>query len=197
MYMNVNVNLSDKELEMIADESIILTKATALKKVELFFSACIPEIDAGIISILTKQVNQQLQSAKISKGEQYLQMPYLILDYPRCFNKESVFAVRTMFWWGHYFSITLHLSGAMLNIFREAIAKNMNEGDWFFCIHEEQWHHHHKQDNYVPLSAINNIQEIIMQAPFVKLSRIFSLRDENLYENFCLTYYAIGKLLTA
>ena len=50
---------------------------------------------------------------KIAKGENYLQLPYVLLDYPRCFDKENIFAIRTMFWWGNFFSITLHLSGSI------------------------------------------------------------------------------------
>ena len=42
-------------------------------------------------------------SPKISRGEQYLGLPYVMLDYPRIFSKENVFAIRTFFWWGNYF----------------------------------------------------------------------------------------------
>ena len=50
-------------------------------------------------------------SPKISKGENYKGLPWLVLDYPRYFNKEDIFAIRTLFWWGNFFSITLHISG--------------------------------------------------------------------------------------
>ena len=50
-------------------------------------------------------------SPKITRGENYQLLPYVILDYPRCFQKEQVFAIRTMFWWGKGISITLHVSG--------------------------------------------------------------------------------------
>ena len=52
-----------------------------------------------------------IQSPKISRGENYNGLPYVMLDYPRCFGKEDVFAMRTMFWWGNFFSITWHLKG--------------------------------------------------------------------------------------
>ena len=30
---------------------------------------------------------------------------------PAVFSKENIFAIRTMFWWGNFFSISLHVSG--------------------------------------------------------------------------------------
>ena len=48
---------------------------------------------------------------KISKGENYKDLPYVMLDYPRCFQKEKTIAIRTFFWWGNFFSINLQLSG--------------------------------------------------------------------------------------
>jgi len=50
-------------------------------------------------------------SPKISRGENYLGLPYLVLDYPRLFRPDAVLAIRTFFWWGHFFSSTLQLSG--------------------------------------------------------------------------------------
>ena len=48
---------------------------------------------------------------KISRGENLEGLPYLILDYPALFSKEKIMAVRTLFWWGHFFCISLHLGG--------------------------------------------------------------------------------------
>ena len=42
-------------------------------------------------------------SGKISRGENYRGLPYLILDYPAYFSQKDIFAFRTMFWWGHFF----------------------------------------------------------------------------------------------
>jgi hypothetical protein len=53
----------------------------------------------------------QCLNGKISRGENYQLLPYIILDYPSYFSRNNIFAVRTMFWWGNFFSITLHLSG--------------------------------------------------------------------------------------
>jgi len=54
----------------------------------------------------------------------------VVLDYPRFFSKENVFAIRTFFWWGNYFSVTLHLKGIFLQQWHNAIMKAAAEKKW-------------------------------------------------------------------
>ena len=62
---------------------------------------------------------------KISKGENYKGLPWVVLDYPRLFGREDVFAIRTLFWWGNYFSVTLHLKGIYKEMFLTVIRENI------------------------------------------------------------------------
>ena len=60
---------------------------------------------------------------KISKGEKYKGLPWVMLDYPRIFGKEDIMAIGTRFWWGHYFSVTLHLKGGYLRTYLPVILR--------------------------------------------------------------------------
>ena len=40
---------------------------------------------------------------RISRGEQYQRLPWVMLDYPRIFGKEDIFAIRTFFLVGKLF----------------------------------------------------------------------------------------------
>jgi len=62
---------------------------------------------------------------RISKGENYKGLPWVVLDYPRCFGRDDVLAVRTLFWWGHYFSVTLHLKGSYKEMFLPVIRDHL------------------------------------------------------------------------
>ena len=69
----------------------------------------------------------------------------------RSYGKD-IFAIRTMFWWGNFFSITLHLSGIYKTMFAQKIIacyELLKETDFFICVHEEQWQHHFEKDNYI------------------------------------------------
>src|SRR5438552_3801445 len=96
------LQLSETETELIKNTEWILSKHVITRKVYSLF---------GEISELLKTEaepynyifpdNIKYQSGKISKGENYRLLPYVILDYPSFFWKEKIFAVRTMFWWGN------------------------------------------------------------------------------------------------
>ena len=112
MNTETKIHLSKLEMELVQNREWILTKHAIINKVYQLF---------GELLATYKEISrQQTQSiidfykhlgGKISKGENYQGLPYVILDYPASFRKENIFAIRTFFWWGNFFSISLHLSG--------------------------------------------------------------------------------------
>src|SRR5688572_17017211 len=107
------IRLSKKEMELLIDPQWILTKNLILKK-----AWSLLEHVQSIQDIIISEVNNLPESvtktnAKISRGENYRGLPYLILDQPRFFKRDDILAIRTMFWWGNYFSVTLHIGGDM------------------------------------------------------------------------------------
>lgn len=170
------IRLSQKELELVIDDDFILTKNAILEKAKHL-----------LLELQEKQQNflQHPQlfigtdgstlSPKISKGENYKGLPYLILDYPRVFKDTNIFAVRTMFWWGHFFSTTLHLSGDYKKISEDKIIASfplLTEKDFFYCVNDSPWEHDFEADNYLPLSTIRKteLEKRIREKPFIKLA---------------------------
>ena len=115
-------------------------------------------------------------SGKISAGENLKGLPYLVLDNVRIFNRNDVYAFRTLFWWGNFFSYTVHISGNYFNQLKPVLPSILNQLDselTFICIQNDQWQYHFGPDNYLPLkevkineSAINKI----LQNGFIKIS---------------------------
>ena len=96
-------------------------------------------------------------SPKISRGEQHRGLPYVMLDYPRIFSKENVFAIRSFFWWGNFFSLTLHLKGDYKNQFEKNIKENRSllaEKNFYIGVGEEEWRQDFDEDNYLPLGSV-------------------------------------------
>src|SRR4051812_18837239 len=111
--MNIS-ELSAKERNLIENAEWIYLKNSALQKVMDLFGALQPALEAHPLTMEFSFPEGCIQKGgKISRGERYKELPYVILDYPRHFSKADIFAFRTMFWWGHYFSATLHLSGGI------------------------------------------------------------------------------------
>lgn len=176
--------LSDEEQQLVNNSGWILTKRIIIDKVNNLL---------GYLAENQKEVIEKekdwlptavVQSTpKIAKGENYLQLPYVLLDNPRCFEGDNIFTLRTMFWWGNFFSITLHVSGTYKNMFQQKIMENLVSAkqDIFICIHENQWHHHFEADNYInaKLLSVNELTAIISTKQFVKLAVKFPLHEWN------------------
>ncbi len=64
---------------------------------------------------------------KITKGENYGQLPYLVIDYPRISNKDFGILMRTMFWWGKYFSFNLYVKMDAIQVIDYAKLKKVKD----------------------------------------------------------------------
>jgi hypothetical protein len=109
---------------------------------------------------------------KISRGENYKGLPYMVLDYPRAFGREDVLAIRTLFWWGHYFSVTLHLKGRYKTLFLPVIQERITllaAAGFHVNVSEEEWRHELDPENYLPLQG-NTGTAMLKERSFLKLS---------------------------
>jgi hypothetical protein len=154
------IQFSKWETEMMCDTSIILTKNRILEKVRLLFETLQQQLCSYRLQPDLKFIFDT--PPKISKGENYEGLPYLILDYPRFFKHENIFAVRTMFWWGNFFSTTLHLSGAQIVTYSPVIKANSGllvKNDFYIGINADPWQHHFDESNYMSIRTGKEISE--------------------------------------
>jgi hypothetical protein len=137
-------------------------------------------------------------AGKIFRGENYRQFPYIVLDYPRLFSTKSIFAFRTMFWWGHEFSFTLHLQGEALRQYRQEILDNfdiLKGNEVYYCVHNSPWHYHFGADNYRLLDGESERAGITSRS-FIKLSRKIPVSaHDNLIPEGLATFSLFLKLL--
>ena len=181
MQNETKIQLSSFEQSLLKNADWILTKNAIIEKMKQLLQQCLEKQQESIQSkhfLLPEEVNSA--SPKISRGENYQGLPWLMLDYPRYFDKENIFAIRTFFWWGHYFSTTVHLAGAYKNIFEEKIIANyqsLKEQSFYLCINKEEWEHHFHEDNYRSIKdiSVNEFQQFITEKKFIKLSVKFEL----------------------
>lgn len=149
IYSDMITSLDSYELSLVTDRQLLLTKNRIIQKVYLVFGELAAEYKS--IVEVSNLFTANETDAKISRGENYRGLPYVVLDYPRQFGKVDVFAVRTFFWWGNFFSITLQLSGEYQHTYsssiQNAIDKNLFEG-WYIGCGDDPWEHHFENDNY-------------------------------------------------
>jgi hypothetical protein len=188
------IRLSPSEAELVSNPSWILTKNGIILKIKSMLEY-LQSKQQDFLLHNSKTLPTEIIHVppKISKGENYNGLPYLILDHPRHFQKEGTLAIRSMFWWGHFFSTTLHLSGHYKTLYQEKIVSNLDsfQNDFYICIHNEEWEHHFEENNYRKINSMNREEliELINSKDFLKLARKYPLQqfeivDEFLFETF-------------
>jgi len=198
---DANVRLSPEELALASDAGVMLTKNNVIAKVyELFGS--IAELQQKEILAMEKDLETAIEiTPKISRGEGYLGLPYVILDYPRYFRPHDVFAIRTMFWWGNFFSVTLHMKGNYREHFQEKLIGNyalVKELGFHACIGPDEWEHHFGDDNYLSVDMIDEDEWLVLYSArdFTKLALKFPISGFNeMKQDLMVAYKSIIRLL--
>jgi hypothetical protein len=192
------VTLSDGELALANDSNIILTKLTVTKKASALFAGMVPFINTAFASLALHYNYIGGTVPKIYKGENYKNLPYVLMDYPAEFKKENIFAVRTMFWWGNFISITLHLSGKHKTNWENNILEKLEiQPDFFIAVGNDEWQHHFEEDNYAKFSLLTQLQKkSISEKNFIKIALKYELHHWNMMQSILpVGYKAIADLL--
>lgn len=172
------IMLSPGELASAADKNVILTKTTVIQKAFELFGSMTPVINKIWSGPLAEDERLRSSVPKISKGENYKGFPYVILDYPSVFGKEDVFALRTMFLWGHFVSIALHVSGKYTTLLNRGLIEN--DPEIFIAGGEKEWEHHFDEDNFVLLSSLDaGHKKNLFSRDFIKVAYKYELQNWN------------------
>ncbi|MFY0607002.1 MAG: hypothetical protein JXR10_09820 [Cyclobacteriaceae bacterium] len=188
------MSVTDKELDILCNSTFLLLKNSLSEKIVSLLSEIESELQPIVLANKSLYpTGTYFKAGKISKGEQYKGLPYFMLDYPRKFTRDEIFAFRTMLWWGHHFSCTLHLQGSILTDNREKLVKNILDDDQlYFCINQSPWEYDYPLDNYITNSELtsNKLNEQIDQNGFIKISRKIPIEAWGEYKSFTKTTLA-------
>ncbi len=184
------MQLTEKENQIIFDTEFLIKKISIIDKVQTLFEDVRKSLFETIkYSDFVFPKNVDIEIGKIFKGENYQSLPYINLDYPKQFSNSDTFTYRTMFWWGNFFSSTLHLEGKSLEHYREIILNNLHEllnDEVYICINDSPWEYHYNSDNYILLSDFDtkNLNDL----RFLKLSKKNNLVDYNEVPKFAANF---------
>ena len=197
MIQQTKIQFLPAEMELVSSPDIILTKNAILQKIKSFFE----ELQMKQQDILKKYSSQLPEevlkiSPKISRGENYKGLPWLVLDNPRYFQHNNIFAIRTMFWWGNFFSITLHLSGNNKNDLLKNLTDNISflaKNDFYIYNGTKEWEHDIDPGSYKKLPVINEdeLQKIFSANSFLKLAVKFTVEPLEAIEDKLLRNYEL------
>ena len=163
---------------MMQDAEIILTKNRVLRKIQLVLES----VQEAQTAWAGQHGSGEIFSTppKISRGENYLGLPWLTLDYPRVSGGGDLFFIRSMFWWGRSFSSTLHVAGK----FREEVRRSLlaaypSLGQYAVSVNTDPWVHHFETSNYLPIRTISesSFENYSGNNDFLKIARCWGLEE--------------------
>lgn len=171
------IRLSQKEMELAGNADLILTKNAVLQKINQLLGN-LQEKQQQYIRLHAIQLPGEVlrSSPKISKGENYKGLPYQLLDYPKFFDQANIFAVRTLFWWGNFFSITLHLSGKYKIAAEQPLIRSFTQlqaNGFYGCINDDPWEHDFETANYTLLNdfSAKKFEALVKGKSFIKIAK--------------------------
>jgi hypothetical protein len=177
------VSLTAEERALVVNADWIYLKNNILEKVVALMGQLHQALQAAPVTGEFPFPEGMLQAgAKISRGERYRDLPYIILDYPRLFSKDNIFAFRTMFWWGHYFIATLHIAGEEKEKYGHMIAsawRQLAEHQFQVYLLEDPWQHDFENGNYKLISALSEqeFKQLVVRGSFIKLAKPYSFEE--------------------
>lgn len=191
--MHPDFYLTPDEAALVENASWLLIKHRIIGKVYGVFGA-LTETYNGMLEEYAEFIPKEVTavSPKIYKGEQYRQLPYVMLDQPRYFSHNDTFAIRTFFWWGNSFSIHLLLGGKFKTMYEERIQSHISDGTldpWYVGVSEDPWQHHFEQDNYQRIHDLKSKGDIIHKGNYVKLGLWHPVSDWKGAYPFFITSY--------
>ena len=118
--MSAGPLLTPEEIALIEDPGFFRAKAVVMGKVRLWLEAvhaAIREELAGVDLLAPRGFDKE--KCQFVKGEHLDEFPYQYLDYPKHFDGDDKFTMRSLFWWGHHFVFALILEGEHLARYKQ------------------------------------------------------------------------------
>lgn len=176
------LDLSPEEFAVLGNRRFFIVRQEVNLKLDHFFSRLQQEWISETETWKLPLDEIDRTRGKIFRGENYRGFPYTLMDFPRHFSKKSVFAIRSMCWWGHEFSFTLHLQGAALQHYIRTLAERtarLQTKNFWWCVNAHPWDYHFDSGNYCRLDEMKP-EAILTHAErhgFIKLSQKKDLQD--------------------
>ncbi|MCM5529974.1 hypothetical protein [Parasegetibacter sp. NRK P23] len=187
--MDKIVQLTPAEKELVLNTEWLFAKRRIIDKVCTLFGSLSDSYRAHALQS-SLPITLFSISPKISRGENYQGLPYVMLDYPRIFGKEDIFAIRSFFWWGKGFSIHLHLQGKYVEQYRDVVLETGAKYGWLISRHSSPWEYDFEQDGYVQIN-----KKKLPAHGFLKMGKLLPLEHwENAFEFYNKSFSELNAL---
>ncbi|MDN5211537.1 hypothetical protein QQ020_05730 [Fulvivirgaceae bacterium BMA12] len=164
-----------QELIYLQDTDFLKTKKLIIRRIiALFERIQVDTLDLISHRNLTLPEGVSPKSGKVTRGENYKDLPFVVLDCPRFFDKKNIFAYRSIFWWGNYLSNHFLIKGHYLDRYRDRFLHSrplIEDEELYLDLSEDPWNHDLTDSNFIRFSALSQseLNEKLKHLDFLKL----------------------------
>ena len=123
---------------------------------------------------------------KITRGENYQLMPYVVLDYPQLKANDFNLVTRTLFWWGNYCSLNLIVHKDLV---KDGTIKL--EEPLYLLTDDQLWNNNIN----VGYKLVDFIDKSTVSAEFIRLAKVIKIEEIDSLPELVSGYKAWIKLL--
>jgi len=171
----VEVELSDKELDLLLDSEVLPLKRQICEKIEQILLHLKERLSEEILKN-EEQLPDFLwkQGGRISRGDNYRSYAYRVLDCPAYFDRRDWFTFRTVVMWGHHSGFHLILHGRFKEVYQDSVVNMLRENseDLFLTVSDSPWEWIPNTEDHIKLDGtdIGKLEQVVGKQPFIKLS---------------------------
>lgn len=173
--------LTEREFSLLQDASLLPTKYQIGKKMDKWLLHLQRELNPHIKDAIHLAEEVRKSTGKISRGENYHNQAYRVLDFPRIFRRDAMFAFRTVVLWGHPIGFHLILSGTYKEAYQEVIlAKKEELGEYVYvAAHPNPWIWESDAEGLMACHSLSSKEweDHLNTYSFIKLSHFMPLAD--------------------
>ncbi|MCS7029278.1 MAG: hypothetical protein NZ519_11000 [Bacteroidia bacterium] len=173
--------LSTYDLCIVHDKAFFMAKHAIMEKWERFLSYHAEKISQWLSKPACKLPDEVKSSTpKISKGENYQGLPYMVLDYPRLFTKQDTCAFRNILLWNRGLYSTWFFEGRYIPM---AVSLFSFPSNCELFLHQsvDKWTHELLSEDILlqQTTALDNIQKAAAKLNYLKISSFLPFEKWN------------------
>jgi len=186
------MTFTPQEIQRLTDTKFFLDKATITTKIrqqlEQLHEAYKHELRQHTL-VVPEQFSAD--AFQLVKGEQLEHFPYQYLDHPRFYTRETKFAFRTLFWWGHHLIFALMLEGGQIRRYKENFINRFPEvadREVCLCLDNSLWEWKQGPGYTLELTRERKpeVAAVLANRPFFKLAMFIPFDDPTITSgNIC------------
>ena len=117
---------------------------------------------------------------QLVRGERFHQRPYVYLDFPKFFSRQTMFTYRSFFWWGWDFIFAWILSGPYLDLYRKNLINHLDRvmgRGFYLSLASDPWEWRKASPDTLELAkqSPQEIQRLLREQEFLKIQYFVGL----------------------